>query len=104
MTTATIEHQPTQALERANYVRFNRAKLKRSLHAGDTRAVAVLLDPPDYAQSMTVRELLRAQRQWGKTKTDRCLRDHDLSHAKTVEGLTERQRVLLVRALLDGGS
>lgn len=102
MTTAT--HQPTQALVRANYVRTSRAELKRSLHAKETKAVAVLLDPPDYALSMTVRDLLRSQRQWGPNKTDRFLRDLELSHSKTIEGLTERQRVLLVRALLDGGS
>lgn len=111
MSTATATQTPDRSedqrlasLRYANQIRSLRSSLKVSIKAGDTRAPALILDPPDYALTMKVYAVLMAQRSWGRVKVDRLIRRCEVSPSKTLGGLSDRQRYELVRALLDGGS
>ena len=95
--------QRMEALQRANDVRSDRAKLKRDLKAGRKSAAAQLLDPPEWLRSAKVIELLLAVPKWGRVKAQKALRDAGVSPSKTIGGLSRRQRVELVRAL-DGSA
>jgi hypothetical protein len=91
--------QHMQALDHANRVRLARAALKRSVEAGESRAADVIRLSPWEARTMTVSELLRAQRRWGRTRSRKFLSDLALSENRQLGQLTERQRVLLAREL-----
>jgi len=81
-----------QALKRANEIRTARAKLKRDLKAGRVRISDLLLNPPDYLLSAKVFDLLLSVPKYGRVKANKVLRHCRISPAKTVGGLTERQR------------
>lgn len=89
--------QHLEALARANEIRLERAALKRQMQAGELSVVAVL----DHraVQSMTVLDLLKAQRQWGWRRAHRLLQDCGIAEAKRVDTLSQRQRQVLVGAL-----
>ena len=87
------------ALGRANQVRRRRAGLKRELAAGTVSIVAVLADPPPYAETARVRELLRALPRFGPVKTRRLLSHCQVPEGKTVAGLSDRQRAALIEQL-----
>lgn len=104
MPTATIPDKGEIAranLRLANDVRSRRAKLKRDLAAGRAKLVPVLLNPPPYAAAAKVHELLRAVPGIGEKKADKLMRRvvPTATHSKTVAGLSDRQRVELVREL-----
>lgn len=95
--------QHMEALARANTMRLARAETKCKLRSGEVSA-ADLIDPdgeiPIEIGSMTVCELLCAQRQWGLTRARRAvLRPVGISETYRVDALTDRQRRLLVEAL-----
>ncbi|HWF25210.1 MAG TPA: hypothetical protein VG275_07175 [Solirubrobacteraceae bacterium] len=83
--------QRLDALQRANDVRTDRAKLKRNVKAGRIHAGYVLTSPPPEAQTMKVYDLLLAVPKYGRVKTNKALALARISPAKTVGGLTERQ-------------
>jgi hypothetical protein len=91
--------QHMQALEYANQVRLARAALKRSVKAGEVKAADVVRLCPSEAESMSVSELLRAQRRWGRTRSRKFLLSLTLSENRELGRLTERQRLLLAREL-----
>jgi hypothetical protein len=91
--------QHMQALEYANRVRLARAALKRSVKGGELKAADVVRGCPPEAESMTVSELLRAQRRWGRTRSRKFLVSLALSENRQLGRLTERQRLLLAREL-----
>ena len=100
--TATIaSHQPDRllALERANEIRRARAQLKRRIGAGHVSAAEVILACPPEARRWPVAALLACQRHWGSTKCNRFLARNQISEAKRVGDLTERQRRLLAMQL-----
>src|SRR5690606_18070376 len=86
--------QHMQALAHANRVRLARASLKRAVAAGEVGAAEVVRLGPWEAESMTVGELLRAQRRWGRTRTRKFLNAMTLSENRQLSQLTERQRDL----------
>lgn len=92
--TATVAPGPQhlRALQRANEVRLARADLKRRVSSGETRVSDVVLDVPWEAESMTISDLLTAQRRWGHTRCRRFLQGVPMSESKTVGSMTERQR------------
>jgi hypothetical protein len=99
--TATIAPagpQYMRALERANKVRLARAELKRRVATGELDAAEVILECPWEAHSMTVADLLVSQRRWGASRCRKLLYQLQLSEAKTVGSLTERQRRTLASA------
>jgi hypothetical protein len=91
--------QCMQALDRANEVRLARAALKRDIGAGRRDVTDVVLKCPWEAESMSLLELLGSQRRWGRARSQKLLSSVSLKEMKRLGSLTERQRVLLVRAL-----
>ena len=88
-----------RALAKANEVRVERARLKRAVAAGRIQLARVVADPPACAQTAKVRELLLAVPRIGPARADRLLARCRIAHAKTLAGLSERQRGELVELL-----
>lgn len=80
-------------------IRGARARLKRAIRGGQLHVVEVLADPPEYALKMKVRDLLMAQPWRGEAKTQMILRSARVSYGKTIGGLSERQRGVLIAAV-----
>ncbi|PTL56560.1 hypothetical protein [Paraconexibacter algicola] len=95
--------QHLRALAKANEVRLARAELKRRVLAGELRAAEVILECSWEAESMTVADLLMAQKRWGRTRCRTFLQRVPLSETKTIGSMTERQR-RAVAAMLDGSA
>lgn len=91
--------QHMQALAHANRVRLARAALKRSVAAGEADAAEIVRECPWEAESMTVGELLRSQRRWGRTRTRKFLLSLALNENRELGRLTARQRTVLAAAL-----
>lgn len=88
--------QRMDALGRANNIRTRRADLKRDLKVGRRSLADVLLDPPDYLQTAKVVDLLIATPKFGRVKTNKVLSACRISPAKTIGGLSLRQRTELI--------
>jgi hypothetical protein len=91
--------QHMEALAHANRVRLARAALKRSVATGQVGAAEIVRDCPWEVESMTVGELLRSQRRWGRTRVRKFLFSLSLNENRELGRLTERQRTMLARAL-----
>lgn len=91
--------QRMMALERANEIRTRRSRLKREIAAGRVMARDVLLDPPWWADTMKVVDLLLAVPKVGRVKVDRTLFRCRVSPSKTLGDLSERQRFELAAHL-----
>jgi hypothetical protein len=91
--------QHMQALARANEVRLARAALKRQVAAGTMEARDIVLEVPWEAESMSVSELLSAQRRWGRQRSRKLIVAAGLTETKRLGTMTERQRGILARAL-----
>jgi hypothetical protein len=96
---APARPQHLQALDYANRVRLARAALKRSVKSGETKAADVVRLAPWEAETMSVSELLRSQRRWGRTRSRKFLLALALSENRQLGRLTERQRLLLAGEL-----
>jgi hypothetical protein len=59
----------------------------------------MLLDPPQWLATAKVFDLLLAMPKVGRVRANNMLRANDVSPSKTVGGLSERQRRVLVDAL-----
>ena len=64
--------QHMRALAQANRVRLARAELKRRVADGEITVAEVVLQRPWEADTMTISDLLQAQRRWGRTRCRRC--------------------------------
>ena len=73
-----------------------RAKLKKDLKDGRVRVETILRNPPDYVETAKVFDILMAVPKFGRVKAARFLNQARISQAKTVGGLSERQRAELV--------
>ena len=91
--------QHMRALAEANRVRLARAALKRAVEAGDVDTAVVVRECPWEVETMTVGELLRSQRRWGRTRTRKFLDLFPLSENRQLGRLTLRQRLLLAAEL-----
>ncbi len=91
--------QHMEALAHANRIRLARAALKRSVAAGDVDAAEVVQECPAEVESMTVGELLRSQRRWGRTRVSRFLFPLDVKENRQLGRLTARQRLVLAHEL-----
>ena len=94
-----IQPQHMQALEHANRVRLARASLKRSVAAGDVGAAEIVRTCPWEAESMSIGELLRSQRRWGRTRARKFLFGIALNENRELGRLTARQRTELAELL-----
>lgn len=90
-----------EALSLANAIRVARAALKREISAGITDVCEVLADPPLHTLSMKVFDLLMARNKFGYVKVSRLLNTCRISQAKTIGGLTLRQRIELMQLIMD---
>jgi hypothetical protein len=88
--------QRMDALRRANEIRVRRAQLKKDLKDGRVRVEQVLRKPPDYVETAKVFDILMAVPKFGRVKAARFLNQCRISQAKTVGGLSERQRAELI--------
>jgi len=88
-----------RALRQANQVRVGRAQLKKELATGSVRIEEILAQPPEFAKTAKVYDLLLALPKIGPAKAARSLAHCRIAPSKTVRGLTERQREELIRHL-----
>jgi hypothetical protein len=91
--------QHMRALAHANEIRLARAALKRAIAAGQVGAAEVVRECPSEVESMTVGELLRSQRRWGRTRARKFLFSLALNENRELGRLTARQRDVLAREL-----
>jgi len=90
------QQQRMDALRRANDIRSERARLKERLRTGDMAIIEVLSDPPLCVHTAKVLDLLLAVPKYGRVKANKVLERCRISPARTVNGLTPRQRKELV--------
>ena len=98
-TMPVIAPQHMRALAHANRVRLARAELKRRIYAGRVSAADVVLQGPWEVDTMTLAELLRSQRRWGRTRVRKLLASLQLRETRRVGQLTDRERNLLAATL-----
>jgi hypothetical protein len=98
-TMPAIAPQHMQALAHANRVRLARAELKRGIYAGRLSAAEVVRGCPWEVDTMSLAELLRSQRRWGRTRVRKLLASLQLRETRRVGQLTERERNLLATTL-----
>ena len=91
--------QHMRALAEANRVRLARAALKRAVEAGDVDTAEVVRECPWEVETMTIGELLRSQRRWGRTRTRKFLVSLALNENRQLGRLTLRQRAFLAAEL-----
>jgi len=96
--------QHMRALELANRVRLARADLKRRIAEGEVSAAEVVLTCPWEAETMSVSDLLMAQKRWGRTRCRKVLEAVPLTENKDIGKMTERQRRRLAVALESRGA
>jgi hypothetical protein len=88
--------QRMEALKRANDIRVKRAQLKKDLKAGTVSIEQILAAPPEYVSTAKVFDMLMAVPKFGRVKASRFLTLCRISQAKTVGGLSDRQRAELI--------
>ena len=93
--TVVAAPQHMQALAHAYRVRLARASLKRAILAGQVDVVQVVHTCPWEVATMTVGELLRSQRRWGRARARKFLSSLALNENRELGRLTERQRGVL---------
>jgi len=93
---AHTRDQRLRALRQANEIRSQRAALKKELASGRVRIEDVLAQPPAYAKTAKVQDLLLAVPKVGPSRAARFLGRCRIAPSKTVRGMTERQRGELI--------
>ena len=89
------------ALEEANRIRIERARLKAELRSGALAPAEVFAAPPECVLTASLAEVLLAGRGIGKVSLERLLRRCELNPAQRIGRLTERQRKSLLAALAE---
>lgn len=92
--------QRAEALLKANHVRQQRAQLKIKVKERKADVPTLLREPRPEIMTMKVMELMLAMPKFGKHKVLRLLRDARVSTAKTVGGLSDRQRMELADSIV----
>ncbi len=91
--------QRMEALNKANEIRTERAVLKRDLKAGRKKPHDLLLEPPEWLETMKIFDLLIATPKRGRVKVNKILVQCRISPSKTIGGMSQRQRNELVSML-----
>jgi hypothetical protein len=93
--------QRESALAKANHNRIWRAQRKREIRAGQGSARELIARPPEEAAAMKVLDLLLALPKVGRVRAMKMLANAGVSPAKTLAGLSDRQRreLLAISAL-----
>jgi S13-like protein len=95
MTVTTPERSLEQrryALEKANDIRMRRARLKKDLKARRITIHTLIVDPPEFIETMKLFDLILASPKYGRVKANKMLGYCRISPSKTIGGLSERQR------------
>lgn len=87
------------ALQKANEVRIQRSQLKRDLRAGIVTSTEVVSNPPEWALTMKLFDVVIATPKVGRVKTNKLFHAVRISPSKTIGGLSERQRLEVVAQL-----
>ena len=96
---ALAREQRLCSLGRANQIRTARATLKKELASGRVQIEEVLAQPPVFATTAKVSDLLLAVPGLGPVRATRSLARCQIPYEKTVAGLSERQRSALLALL-----
>ena len=96
---ALARERRMRALDHANQIRTARATLKNELATGRARIEDVLAQPPAFATTAKVSDLLLATPGYGPVRATRALARCQIPYRKTAAGLSERQRVALIALL-----
>ena len=97
--TVVAAPQHMHALAHANRVRLARASLKRSIGSNQLDITEVVRSCTWEVETMTIGELLRSQRRWGRTRVRKFLSSLALNENRELGRLTERQRNVLAAEL-----
>lgn len=100
----TAVPQHLNALAKANEVRLARAETKRRIKRGEVSVAALVLEPPPELMTISVSELLCAQRRWGGQRAFATLNRVPIPSNKHLGTLTNRQRIRLALLLGPKGS
>lgn len=87
------------SLAQANRVRKARSVLKHRIFDGEITVAEVLADVPWEARTMTILDLLMAQRRWGRTRSRRLITNVPMLETKKLEDMTPRQRRCIMEGL-----
>jgi len=90
-----VREQSLEALEKANEVRFRRARLREKTRSGRARVSEVLLDPPSWVAGMSLEALLCLAPHIGPARAARLCTEIVSEPAIRVKGLSKRQRGML---------
>ena len=82
-------------------MRRQRAQLKRDLKTGHCAIEELLTDPPAFVLTAKVADLLLALPKYGPVKVNKLLSRCEIAPAKTIGGLSPRQRNELAALLTD---
>jgi len=93
------EDQRMESLRLANRIRGKRATLKKDLKAGRKSIHDLLLEPPEWVETMKIFDLLLAVPKYGRVKVNTILKICRMSPSKTVGGMSQRQRTELISRL-----
>lgn len=88
--------QRMDALQKANDIRTKRAQLKRDLKGGRIKIHDLLLEPPEYVDTMKVFDAMLATPKYGRVKVQKILVQCRISPSKTIGGMSPRQRTEIV--------
>lgn len=91
--------QRMAALVWANEVRMARAKLKRELRYSPMDVIDVIYEPPEWAETMKLIDVLLALPKFGRVKVNKIMVREQISASKTLGGLSKRQRDAILRAV-----
>lgn len=84
------------ALAHANHVRVERAKLKGEIKCGSLSAQDVIRVPPPVVLTMKLFDLVCSIPGRGHVKASVAMNTCRISHSKTVGGLSDRQRIVII--------
>jgi hypothetical protein len=96
---AEAHAQRMRALGSANDIRTARATLKHDLARGRVQIEDVLNQPPAFAATAKISDLLLALPGVGSVRATRALARCQIPHAKLLTALTARQRLALIALL-----
>jgi hypothetical protein len=84
--------QRRRALQQANQIRSERARLKKDLATGKVGLPEILAQPPACVRTARLSDLLVVLPKIGSVKAGRILARCGIADSKTLAGLTDRQR------------
>jgi len=95
------DDQRLEALEQANRIRTSRSMLKRTIRTDPDDARRVIMNPTSDYRTMLLRDVLLALPGAGPRRVDRWMFSCQISHRRTLAGLSPRQREAILQIVTD---